>query len=105
MKVVKVGVKEKDVKVVLWDGSLKGLQEMVEGHIEVANVIGFTDHRIKMIVNEEGLLTGLPVNDNLLPFLFVGNAVFLGASDEDFTGLTPDEIDRVLSYLSRTDEP
>lgn len=101
MKVVKVGVKEKDVNVVEWDGSLKGLQEMVEGHIEVLNVIDFTNHRIKMLVNEDGLFTGLPVNENLLPFFFVGNAVFLGASNEDFTGLTPVEIVRVLTYIKQ----
>lgn len=105
MNVVKVGTKAGDINVVDWDGSLKGLQDMVEGYIEVVNVIGFTDHRIKMLVNEEGVLTLKPINENLLPFFYVGNAVFIGVKDDCFDGLTPEEIDRVLHYLSRTDEP
>lgn len=105
MKVIKVGTELHDVSVVEWDGSLKQLQEMVDGYIEVVQLIDFEHYNIKMIVNEEGLLKGLPVNDNLLPYFYVGNAVFVGQTDEDLIGLTQHEINYVLACLSRTDEP
>lgn len=66
------------VERVLDDVTLDELQRAVGGYIEQAPETGLTQEHIVMFVNEDGLLAGLPVNENLLPFFYVGNAVFVG---------------------------
>lgn len=99
MKVIKAGAELGDVRVVEWDGSLKQLQEMVDGYIEVVNQPYLTTDRVKIIVNEEGILKGLPINYNLNPYFYVGNVIFIGVEGENFTGLTDKEIYNVMYLL------
>ena len=84
---------------VLQRPGLSVLQERVEGLIQPVYLPGLIEHDIVMLVNEEGLLNGLPINENLLPFFFVGNVVFVGIVDDDFHGLTHDQYEIVCDWL------
>ncbi len=86
--------------------SLKELQRAVGGYIEHAPIAGLTEEGIVMLVNEEGLLAGLPVNENLLPFFYVGNVVFVKTQvnedgELDFVGLDAYQIQWLEDWLSR----
>lgn len=88
--------------------TLRELQRAVGGYIETAHVEGVTKKNLMMLVNEEGLLAGLPVNENLLPFFYVGNCVFVNVVENedgelDFAGLDECQLrylDECLSRLS-----
>ena len=54
-----------------------------------------------MIVNEEGHLKGLPDNKHISGI--VGDAFFIGASEEDFVSLTPGQI-KSLSACLKVDD-
>ena len=84
--------------------TLHELQRAVGGYIEQAPETGLTQERICMFVNEEGLLQGLPVNENLLPFFYVGNAVFVAREvnedgELDLVGLDAYQKDFVERWL------
>lgn len=68
--------------------TLKQLQDAVGGYIEPVYLPDLNPEGIVLLVNEEGLLQGLPPNENLYPFFFCGNVVFVGVEGEDFVGLT-----------------
>ena len=88
--------------------SLEEMQKIVEGHIEAvptALAQGWSQEPgvgLALIVNEEGKLQNLPVNQTAgipadigttsVPSAYndviVGNAILLGTTDEDFIGLT-----------------
>ena len=79
------------------DNTLEALQAAVEGYIETLLLI--PDQAV-MIVNEEGLLKGLPVN----PFAsavagttIVGNALIVGIDGERFADI-PDKIAHQIKY-------
>ena len=61
--------------------TLKALQDLVGGHIEVVKI--FDDAVI--ICNEEGRLMGLPHNCEICGCDFVGTIVIAGTRGEDFT--------------------
>ena len=85
-----------------WPGDgldLETLQGLVEGPIETVPT-GLADGwsleegvGLTLIVNEEGKLRGLPINDSatdmaaVLGDTIVGNAVLMGVRGEDFVGL------------------
>lgn len=87
----------------LVDNSLHELQKLVGGYIEPFYLEGLSDHGIVMLANEEGILENLRVNDNLLPFFFVGWLVFVGAGEEDFISLTNEQIDYIYDWLGGLD--
>lgn len=99
-------VVEKDIETI----TLETLQEAVDGYIEVAPLYDLKDFDIITLVNEEGLLSGLDPNENLFPFFYVGNVVFVSVDGEDFTPLNDLQVKTVREYLkhlnkhSRTDE-
>lgn len=80
--------------------SLEEMQKIVEGHIEAvptALAQGWSQEPgvgLALIVNEEGKLQNLPVNQTATDLsaayndVIVGNAILLGTTDEDFIGLT-----------------
>ena len=105
MRIIAIGTKKNDI----WDveisdeNTLETLQCLVEGYIELATPLILKKEGIELIVNEEGLISLLPVNKNLFAtkdglFIF-GNAVIVGAGDEDFTGLTEDQVQFVKQWL------
>lgn len=84
--------------------NLNDFQTVVKGPIEVTvhpafNSLGKRAQNIRMIVNEEGLLRQLPINENLLPFFYVGAVIFVGVEGENFRSLTRREIHYVECVL------
>ena len=87
---------------------LKTLQEIVEGHIEtVPTVLAKEWSREEgvgtvLIVNEEGKLQGLRVNQwatdisALYNDVIVGNAILMGTTQEDFIGLTEEAAENIV---------
>lgn len=86
---------------------LKTLQEIVEGHIETVPVVISSewskekDVGLTLIINEEGKLRGLPVNQTATDMaaiyndVIVGNAVLMGTTEEDFIGLTKEAAEHI----------
>ena len=83
------------------DGTLYNLQGYVDGYIEPCAPAELRERGIEMLANEEGLLQGLPYNENLYPFFFVGTLVILGVDGEEFAGLTEDQETFVLEWLDK----
>ena len=87
---------------------LETLQKLVEGHIEtVPTVLGtgwaeYRDDEVVLIVNEEGKLLGLPVNEEaselslILGDELVGNAVLMCARDDELIGFTEEDAKNIL---------
>lgn len=94
---------------------LKTLQEIVEGHIETVPTMMSSawskekDVGLTLIINEEGKLLGLPMNQLAtdMAYLFndviVGNAVLMGTTDEDFIGLTKEAAENIVKKRGQTD--
>ena len=74
------------------DNTLDALQGLVGGYIETTSLLGLLKHGIIMVCNETGLLDQLDVNENTLPFFFVGNVFFTAYDEGDFVSLTDDQI-------------
>lgn len=77
------------------ENTLKALQEVVGGHIEVVTLA--TD--LAIICNEEGRLRGLPYNCSLLGVDFVGTVVVAGKDGEEFADCPLALHDWVLRWL------
>ena len=87
---------------------LKDLQDMVGGNIETVPTVlvdGWSREKgvqIMMLVNEEGKLQELPVNQlatNLSVLwddVVVGNAVILGARGDELIGLTREAAENII---------
>lgn len=80
--------------------TLENLQHLVNGYIEPCTPAELSDAGIIMLANEEGVLYGLPVNENLTPFFFVGDLVFVGIDGCDFCGLTDGQIKFGKNWIS-----
>lgn len=73
---------------------LATLQGLVGGHIEVVSM----GDGVALVLNEEGKLTGLPVNFGLGHDVIVGNVVFVAyGNDGDFMDLEDWQIDNIMS--------
>lgn len=88
----KIGYKQVDkpIRFIECDGSLKELQKLVGGYIEVAGHIGEMD----VICDEEGRIAGKPYNCMGV----YGDIVFIGVQGADFRGLNEAEIERLSGY-------
>lgn len=94
---------------------LKTLQEIVEGHIETVPTVMSTGWRkekdvgLTLIINEEGKLLGLPVNQTATDMaaiyndVIVGNAILMGTTEEDFIGLTKEAAEHIVEEWGWTD--
>lgn len=63
--------------------TLENLQKTVGGYIEVVRIAS----DVCFIVDEEGLLKGLPYNFSVYGMKLFGTAVFCGVDGEDFTDM------------------
>lgn len=75
------------------DGSLKSMQDIVEGMIEVVYP---WEERVALVCNDEGLLEGLPMN-RYVPEMgqpIAGTFFVCGFSDDRLTGLTDEQLAR-----------
>lgn len=84
--------------------TLECLQDAVGGYIEPCAPPELKERGIEMLTNEEGLLKGLPVNMNLVPFFFVGRIAFVAIDGEDFVGLTDDQVQFVKDWIAGLNE-
>ncbi len=95
---------EKKPRVVEIDDTLEALQELVGGYIEA--IYPFEDE-VALICNEEGKITGLPLNRALysdegeMYEIIAGNFFIIGAPEdsEDFTSLTEEQIEKYTEYF------
>lgn len=92
MRVLVIPHENGNVRAVDIAGTLESMQELVGGYIQCAPMPQLNARRIELVVNEEGLLAGLPSNANLWPFFFVGQAFMVGTDGEDFVGLNDDQL-------------
>lgn len=81
----------------LCDNTLEAFQEYVDGYIEPVQI--FSD--VVLLVNEEGLIRGLPYNITLPGghvHLF-GNIVAVGVKGDEFCSLKPEQIPLIEELL------
>lgn len=76
---------------------LHQLQEQVGGPIETVRI--FADNDITALVNEEGLLRGLPENE-CIPGL-LGDIIIVGVKEDRLVGLTSLQIAKCLSLFRK----
>lgn len=79
--------------------TLKAMQELVGGWVESFPNPDLQERNINILVNEEGLLKSLPINDHLIPFFLVGQAVAVGIDGDDWCSLNQDQIDFLEDWL------
>lgn len=80
------------------ENTLEALQRSVAGFIETITLVR---DRVVMIVNEEGVLLGLPVNviaSAVANTQIVGTAIVVGVDGEEFTDV-PEDVERCIRAL------
>lgn len=80
-------------------GDLHDLQQLVGGYIEPVYLPEFEEMGIILLANEEGLLKGLPYNENLSPYFFVGNLIALSYEEDEFTGLDDSQLEYMREWF------
>lgn len=88
MRVLVIGTKQGNIHLHDIEGDLWELQHLVGGFIECCAPVQLREQGIQMLANEEGLLRGLNLNENLDPFFFVGQLVMVGVEGDNFVSLT-----------------
>ena len=85
------------VKEIEIENTLEALQKAVDGYIEAVTLIG---GYAVMIVNEEGLLRGMPSNltaSAIAARKIVGPALVVGVDGEEFTDVPKDIKQRIMA--------
>lgn len=80
------------------ENTLEALQRSVAGFIETITLVR---EKAVMIVNEEGVLLGLPVNviaSAVANTQIVGTAIVVGVDGEEFTDV-PEDVERCIKAL------
>lgn len=93
----------KEPYVKMLDGSLKSMQEVVGGYIEITHFCSLEGQDLSLVLNEEGRLLGLPRNRNICGI--VGNAFICTNNRDELKGLTEEEIEickKVLALIGIT---
>ena len=97
--VVKEPGKEAEVKEI--ETSLKSLQKIVNGMIEIVGFQGLEN--VDIVLNEEGKLTGEKPNIYLIEYedILVGTFAVIGYDEEegDHISLTEEQIEKVKEYI------
>lgn len=101
MKVIIARTEKGDVVNTEIQNNLETLQNIVGGYIQCCAPMEIAEQGIEIIANEEGLLQGLELNENIFPFFFVGKVIFVGVNNNDFCSLTPQQITFIRTWLSR----
>ena len=100
MRILQIGTNKGNVDVEDIPGKLRDMQGVVGGHIETVPMPQLNEKGIALVANEEGLLQGLPTNENLFPFFFVGQMFMVGISGTEFISLTDEQLDYCRAWLS-----
>lgn len=80
------------------ENTLEALQRSVAGYIEAVTLVR---DRAVMLVNEEGLLLGLPVNviaSAVANTQILGTAIVVGVDGEEFTDV-PEDVEQCIKAL------
>lgn len=101
MRILYVGSEPRDIHIRHIDGSLKAMQEIVGGYIEPAAPAQVRAQGLEMLVNADGIMSGLPCNSNLFPFFFVGNAFFVRVNKDEFVSLTDEDIEFLSLWMDK----
>lgn len=104
MSVIVIKPKRYDTSYMDIDGSLESLQKLVGGYIEPCAPAELRERGIELLANEEGLLKGLEPNRNLYPFFLVGTLVAVGVGEDEFTGLSAEQMRYLVNWLHRLDQ-
>ena len=99
MRVLVIGTKPGNISLSEIDGSLESMQAIVGGNIEDGTPAQLRKQRIALMVNEEGILKSMEVNENLWPFFYVGTAFMVGVGIEDLIGLTDEQAAYAMAWL------
>lgn len=108
MKVIAID-QDKGVRVEEIDGSLKSMQKLVNGHIEIVSTAHFSDNAL-LICNEEGKIRKMPLTllifgENMrLDDMIVGPCFICASDGEEFTGLTEEQIEKYLKMFESNDK-
>lgn len=84
--------------------SLELLQNEVGGYIQTCTPLELRNKFIEMLCDEEGLLKGKAPNENLFPFFYVGNVVFVGVDGEELVGLTMSQVAFVKEWIDSLED-
>lgn len=87
------------------ENTLEALQGLVGGYIETGTPAELRDEGVYLICNEEGVLRGLPYNENTYPFFYAGTLVMVGADGENFTSLNQHQQDFVTYWIESLMNP
>ncbi|MBO7373651.1 MAG: DUF3846 domain-containing protein [Oscillospiraceae bacterium] len=90
-------INNRSVEKIEIENTLKALQKAVDGNIETVTLIG---GYAVMIVNEEGLLRGMPSNltaSAVAARKIVGPALVVGVKGEEFTDIPKDVERRIMT--------
>lgn len=96
---IRIFIKRPDVAIEAIEvpNTLEALQELVGGYIEAINLFP----NIVVIVNEEGVLKGLPFNMYLGGHWLCGPVLFVGVKGEDFTHAPFHNAKQVEAFIRR----
>jgi len=89
----------KEPAVCLIENSLKELQKIVGGYIEIVGPEIINDKEIVIICNEEGKLLGLPPNREIGHDILYGTFLIAGIDDGEIRSLEDEEIEHIKEYL------
>lgn len=90
-------INNRSVEEIEIDNTLEALQKAVDGYIETVTLIG---GYAVMIVNEEGLLRGMPSNltaSAIAARKIVGTALVVGVDGDEFTDVPKDIKQRIMA--------
>lgn len=96
MKIVVKKVNQ-NPQVMYINGDLKEMQDIVGGYIEAFHVV----NDILCVCNEEGKITGLPVNFNFGKDYICGDVFFVAEGDEDFKSLNDMQISIIMMAFTK----
>ncbi len=78
---------------------LKAMQDVVGGYIEAVYPY---DDPVALVCNEEGKLTGLPLNRKLEDYDIIAGTFFIcGLSEDNFASLPPDLMEKYKEKFAR----
>ena len=87
----------KPAEVVELDNTLPALQKAVGGRIESVSIC----QDAAFLVNEEGILLGLPLNVTVCGLKLFGPLLVVGVREDEFTDLSPVSTSFLMEMLER----
>lgn len=104
IRVIVIGTKKNEVQESLIPNTLGAFQERVGGYIETTSFAELVEQDLILVCNEEGLLEGLPPNENLYPFFMVGQVIVTSYDYEgNFVSLSDEQVQFFDSWLDSLD--